>query len=138
MKPDDKFAYSFTTGFVTTFVSCMGGGIYHESLKGDSYSEEYKHICGYDANSFIFASSAITGIVMMLLVFTGITAYESYKESQESECSFWSLFMHKLFTKENIFCLIALIVLGIGIAFLGFLIIGLAVFLIPLMKGKFK
>ncbi len=75
---------------------------------------------------------------MMLLVFTGITAYESYKESQESECSFWSLFMQKLFTKENIFCLIALIVLGIGIAFLGFLIIGLAVFLIPLMKGKFK
>lgn len=137
MEQADKFSYATTSGICSIFVSCLGGHIYHDSNKSGIYSED-KYIWGYNADTFIMFSSAITGLILMLLVYTAITAFECYKESKISKVSFGRLFIGNLFSKESLVSVILMLVLGLGLAFLGILFIGLAIFLLPLLKGKFK
>lgn len=137
MEQADKFSYATTSGICTIFVSCVGGQMYHDSNKSGTYSED-KYICGYDADMFIMFSSAMTGLLLMLIVFVGMTAFECYKECKKSHASFWKTFMANLFTRESITSIVLMFIVGLGLAFLGLLFIGLAFFLLPLLKGKFK
>lgn len=137
MEQADKFSYATTSGICTIFVSCLGGHIYHDSNKSGIYSEG-KYIYGYNADTFIMFSSAITGLVLMLVVYMVMTAFECYKESLKSNVPFGKAFISHIFSKESLISLILIFVLGLGLAFLGMLFIGLAIFLLPLLKGKFK
>lgn len=137
MEQANKFSFATTSGVCTIFASCLGGHIYHDSNKSGIYSEN-KYICAYDADTFIMFSSALTGLILMLVVYTAITAFESYKKSVESKVSFWKVFVANIISKESIISVILMLVLGLGLAFLGMLFIGLAIFLLPLLKGKFK
>ena len=137
MEQADKFSYATTSGICTIFASCVGGHIYHDSNKSGIYSED-KHICGYDADTLIVFSSALTGLVLMLVVYIGLTAFECYKVSKKSNSSFGKTFIVNIFSKESIISVILMFALGLGLAFLGLLFIGLAFFLLPLLKGKFK
>lgn len=143
MTSENKFAYSFTTGIMSTIVSCAGMNIHHSSIKDDLYSTENKYIYGYDKDVVFMFSSAILGLLIMIMVYIGITAYESYQEKKESEeeASFWKIFWNKLFSSDSLLALITFIIAGVALAFLGmilFALIGIAVFLIPLIKGKFN
>lgn len=137
MEQADKFSYAITSGICAIFASCIGGHIYHDSNKSGKYFED-KYICGYDAGTFIMFSSALTGLVLMLVVYMGLTAFECYKVSKESNSSFGKTFIAKIFSKESIISVLLMFALGLGLAFLGLLFIGLAFFLLPLLKGKFK
>ena len=137
MEQADKFSYATTSGICTIFVSCVGGHMYHDSHKSGIYSED-KYICGYDSDTFIMFSSAITGLMLMLIVYVAMTAFECYKESKVSNASFGRVFIGNLFSKESMISLVLMFVFGLGLAFLGMLFIGLAIFFLPLLKGKFK
>ena len=74
----------------------------------------------------------------MLIVYVAMTAFECYKESKVSNASFGRVFIGNLFSKESMISLVLMFVFGLGLAFLGMLFIGLAIFFLPLLKGKFK
>ena len=78
MEQADKFSYATTSGICTIFVSCLGGHIYHDSNKSGTYSED-NYICGYNADTFIMFSSAITGLILMLIVYIVMIVFECYK-----------------------------------------------------------
>lgn len=137
MEEADKFSYATISGICTIFASCVGGHIYHDSNKSGISSED-KYICGCDADTFIMFSSALTGVVLMLVVYISLTAFECYKVSKETNSSFGKTFMVNIFSKESIVSVILMFALGFGLVFLGLLFIGLAFFFLPLLKGKFK
>ena len=74
----------------------------------------------------------------MLVVYIGLTAFECYKVSKKSNNSFGKTFIANIFSKESIISVILMFALGLWLAFLGLLFIGLTFFLLPLLKGKFK
>ena len=74
----------------------------------------------------------------MLIVYVAMTAFECYKESKVSNASFGRVFIGNLFSNESMISLVLMFVFGLGLAFLGMLFIGLAIFFLPLLKGKFK
>lgn len=137
MEQVDKFSYATTSGICTIFASCIGGHMYHDSNESELYSVD-KRICGYDADTFIMFSSAMTGLLLMIIVYAGITAFECYKEYKNTNVPFWKTFVANIFSKEGIISIILMFVVGLGLAFLGLLFIGLAFFLVPLLKGKYK
>lgn len=73
MEQADKFSYAITSGICTIFVSCLGEHIYHDSNKSGIYSED-KYIWGYNVDTFIMFSSAITGLILMFVVYIAMTA----------------------------------------------------------------
>ena len=76
-------------------------------------------------------TSAITGVMLMLIVYVAMTAFECYKESKVSNASFGRVFIGNLFSKESMISLVLMFVFGLGLAFLGMLFIGLAIFFCP-------
>lgn len=100
MEQADKFSYATTSGICTIFASCVGGHMYHDSHKSGINSED-KYICGYDSDTFIMFSSAITGLMLMLIVYVAMTAFECYKESKVSNASFGRVFIGNLFSLNS-------------------------------------
>ena len=77
MKPEDKFAYASTSGICTMFVSCVGLNIKEDFSNSSSVF--------FDP---IMCASAISGLVVTMPVFIGITLYECYKEHKEKGIPF--------------------------------------------------
>ena len=60
------------------------------------------------------------------------------KGKKKDELTTWGLFKKEVFSKNTLLALTILIVVSVLVAFLGILFIGLAIFFLPLLKGKFK
>ena len=127
MKPEDKFAYASTSGICTMFVSCVGLNIKEDFSNSSSVF--------FDP---IMCASAISGLVITILVFIGITLYECYKEHKDTGMPFGKIFHNRMFSKEGMVAFIVAIVVSAFVMVLGLVFIGLAIFFLPLLKGKFK
>lgn len=60
------------------------------------------------------------------------------KGKKKDELTTWGLFKKEVFSKNTLLALTILIVVSVLVAFLGILFIALAIFFLPLLKGKFK
>ena len=86
----------------------------------------------------VFTSSLVTGIVLAIITWLIVTFVDCLKRSEKDELTTWGLFKKEVFSKNTLLALTILIVVSVLIAFLGILFIGLAIFFLPLLKGKFK
>lgn len=85
----------------------------------------------------VFTSSLVTGIVLAIITWLIVTFGDCLKRAKEKdELTTWGLFKKEVFSKNTLLALTILIVVSVLIAFLGILFIGLAIFFLPLLKGK--
>lgn len=86
----------------------------------------------------VFTSSLVTGIVLAITTWLIVTFWDCLKRAKEKdELTTWGV-KKEVFSKNTMLALTILIVVSVLIAFLGILFIGLAIFFLPLLKGKFK
>lgn len=134
MDDDRKFEISSAVGTTVFFISCIGISSYEEAVH-----EGYESIHEKLPMETIFASSLATGIVLAIITWLIVTFGDCLKRAKEKdELTTWGLFKKEVFSKNTLLALIVLIVVSVLIAFLGILFIGLAIFFLPLLKGKFK
>lgn len=132
MDDDRKFEISSAVGTTVFFISCIGISSYEEAVH-----EGYESIHEKLPMETIFASSLATGIVLAIITWLIVTFGDCLKRAKD-ELTTWGLFKKEVFSKNTLLALIVLIVVSVLIAFLGILFIGLAIFFLPLLKGKFK
>ncbi len=134
MKNDDKLNTSITVGGIALFVSCYGISIYDEVTHA-SYTNNQDKL----PMETILTTSLVMGFVLAIVTWLCLTLWD-YRNKAKKDDTTTTL---KLFYKE-VFCmrtfagLIALIVVSFLVVFFGLALLALAVFLKPLLKGKFK
>lgn len=133
MDDDRKFEISSAVGTTVFFISCIGIGSYEEAVH-----EGYESIHEKLPMETVFTSSLVTGIVLAIITWLIVTFVDCLKRSEKDELTTWGLFKKEVFSKNTLLALTILIVVSVLIAFLGILFIGLAIFFLPLLKGKFK
>lgn len=134
MDDDRKFEISSAVGTTVFFISCIGIGSYEEAVH-----EGYESIHEKLPMETVFTSSLVTGIVLAIITWLIVTFVDCLKRAKEKdELTTWGLFKKEVFSKNTLLALTILIVVSVLIAFLGILFIGLAIFFLPLLKGKFK
>lgn len=132
MDDDRKFEISSAVGTTVFFISCIGIGSYEEAVH-----EGHESIHEKLPMETVFTSSLVTGIVLAIITWLIVTFVDCLKREKD-ELTTWGLFKKKVFSKNTLLALTILIVVSVLIAFLGILFIGLAIFFLPLLKGKFK
>lgn len=133
MDDDRKFEISSAVGTTVFFISCIGIGSYEEAVH-----EGYESIHEKLPMETVFTSSLVTGIVLAIITWLIVTFWDCLKRAKKDELTTWGLFKKEVFSKNILLALTILIVVSVLIAFLGILFIGLAIFFLPLLKGKFK
>lgn len=134
MDDDRKFEISSAVGTTVFFISCIGIGSYEEAVH-----EGYESIHEKLPMETVFTSSLVTGIVLAIITWLIVTFWDCLKRAKEKdELTTWGLFKKEVISKNTMLALTILIVVSVLIAFLGILFIGLAIFFLPLLKGKFK
>ena len=133
MDDDRKFEISSAVGTTVFFISCIGIGSYEEAVH-----EGYESIHEKLPMETVFTSSLVTGIVLAIITWLIVTFWDCLKRAKKDELTTWGLFKKEVFSKNTLLALTILIVVSVLIAFLGILFIGLAIFFLPLLKGKFK
>ena len=133
MDDDRKFEISSAVGTTVFFISCIGIGSYEEAVHEDHESIHEKL-----PMETVFTSSLVTGIVLAIITWLIVTFWDCLKRSEKDELTTWGLFKKEVFSKNTLLALTILIVVSVLIAFLGILFIGLAIFFLPLLKGKLK
>ena len=133
MDDDRKFEISSAVGTTVFFISCIGIGSYEEAVH-----EGYESIHEKLPMETVFTSSLVTGIVLAIITWLIVTFWDCLKRAKKDELTTWGLFKKEVFSKNTLLALTILIVVSVLVAFLGILFIGLAIFFLPLLKGKFK
>lgn len=135
MNNDKKIETSTTVGCIALFVSCYGISIYNQATH-DSYTN-YQDKFPMET---ILVTSLVTGIVLAIVTWLCLTLYDCHKKAKEENCvsSTLELFSKEVFCKRTFVGLIVLIVVSFLVVFLGLALLALAIFFIPLLKGKFK
>ena len=133
MDDDRKFEISSAVGTTVFFISCIGIGSYEEAVH-EGHESIHKKL----PMETVFTSSLVTGIVLAIITWLIVTFVDCLKRSEKDELTTWGLFKKEVFSKNTLLALTILIVVSVLIAFLGILFIGLAIFFLPLLKGKFK
>ena len=133
MDDDRKFEISSAVGTTVFFISCIGIGSYEEAVH-EGHESIHKKL----PMETVFTSSLVTGIVLAIITWLIVTFWDCLKRAKKDELTTWGLFKKEVFSKNTLLALTILIVISVLIAFLGILFIGLAIFFLPLLKGKFK
>ena len=133
MDDDRKFEISSAVGTTVFFISCIGIGSYEEAVH-EGHESIHKKL----PMETVFTSSLVTGIVLAIITWLIVTFVDCLKRSEKDELTTWGLFKKEVFSKNTLLALTILIVVSVLVAFLGILFIGLAIFFLPLLKGKFK
>ena len=133
MDDDRKFEISSAVGTTVFFISCIGIGSYEEAVH-EGHESIHKKL----PMETVFTSSLVTGIVLAIITWLIVTFWDCLKRAKKDELTTWGLFKKEVFSKNTLLALTILIVVSVLIAFLGILFIGLAIFFLPLLKGKFK
>lgn len=133
MDDDRKFEISSAVGTTVFFISCIGIGSYEEAVHVG-----YESIHEKLPMETVFTSSLVTGIVLAIITWLIVTFVDCLKRSEKDELTTWGLFKKEVFSKNTLLALTILIVVSVLVAFLGILFIALAIFFLPLLKGKFK
>lgn len=133
MDDDRKFEISSAVGTTVFFISCIGIGSYEEAVH-----EGYESIHEKLPMETVFTSSLVTGIVLAIITWLIVTFWDCLKRAKKDELTTWGLFKKEVFSKNTLLALTILIVVSVLVAFLGILFIALAIFFLPLLKGKFK
>ena len=132
MDKEKRVEVSSYVGGIMLFVSCWGVSIYDQYQHGEYATNQDK--MSFEA---ILASSWITGLVIGIVTWLFLTLYDCYKNAKKEDENMWVLFKKELFCKKTILTLLFIIIFSILAIFLGLLFIGLAFFLMPLLKKKF-
>ena len=133
MDDDRKFEISSAVGTTVFFISCIGIGSYEEAVH-----EGYESIHEKLPMETVFTSSLVTGVVLAIITWLIVTFWDCLKRAKKDELTTWGLFKKEVFSKNTLLALTILIVVSVLVAFLGILFIALAIFFLPLLKGKFK
>lgn len=134
MDNEYKLKISTTIGGISLFVSCYGIGIYDQSTHDSSTNYQDKL-----PMETILTTSLVTGIVLSIITWLLLTIYDCHKKAKEDDSvTTLELFKKEVFCKRTFIGLFVLIVTSFLVVFLGLALLALAVFLIPLLKGKFK
>lgn len=134
MDDDRKFEISSAVGTTVFFISCIGIGSYEEAVH-EGHESIHKKL----PMETVFTSSLVTGIVLAIITWLIVTFWDCLKRAKKKdELTTWGLFKKEVFSKNTLLALTILIVVSVLVAFLGILFIGLAIFFLPLLKGKFK
>ena len=134
MEREAKKEKSIGIGTTTFFLSCFGISIYDQASH-DSYTN-YQDKLPFET---IFVTSAVTGIILAITTWLVLTLYDCHKKAKEDDyVTTLELFKKEVFCKRTFIGLFILIVTSILVVFLGLALLALAIFLIPLLKGKFK
>lgn len=134
MDNEKKIETSTTVGGLTLFVSCYGISIYDQASH-DSYTSCQEKL----SMETILATSLSTGIVLAIVTWLAITLYDCHKKAKEDDgVTTLELFNKEVFCKRTFIGLIVLIITSFLVVFLGLALLALAIFIIPLLKGKFK
>ena len=133
MDDDRKFEISSAVGTTVFFISCIGIGSYEEAVH-EGHESIHKKL----PMETVFTSSLVTGIVLAIITWLIVTFWDCLKRAKKDELTTWGLFKKEVFSKNTLLALTILIVVSVLIAFLGILFIALAIFFLPLLKGKFK
>lgn len=133
MDDDRKFEISSAVGTTVFFISCIGIGSYEEAVH-EGHESIHKKL----PMETVFTSSLVTGIVLAIITWLIVTFWDCLKRAKKDELTTWGLFKKEVFSKNTLLALTILIVVSVLVAFLGILFIGLAIFFLPLLKGKFK
>lgn len=133
MDKEKKAEISYYVGCIVFFVSCIGRNSYNESI------HEVEGNCQVKVPfETIFVSSIITAVVFAIGSWLLLTIYDCYTKNKKEGISFWKVFKEEVFCKKTLLTLFVITAASVLMAFIGILLIGLAIFLIPLLKGKFK
>ena len=133
MDEDRKFEISSAVGTTVFFISCIGIGSYEEAVH-EGHESIHKKL----PMETVFTSSLVTGIVLAIITWLIVTFWDCLKRAKKDELTTWGLFKKEVFSKNTLLALTILIVVSVLVAFLGILFIALAIFFLPLLKGKFK
>lgn len=134
MDNEEKLKASTTVGSIVLFVSCYGISIYDQTTH-DSYTNYHDKL----PMETILVTSLVTGIVLTIVTWLALTLYDCHKKAKEDDCvTTLELFNKEVFCKRTFIGLIVLIIMSFLVVFLGLALLALAIFLIPLLKGKFK
>ena len=133
MDDDRKCEISAAVGTTVFFISCIGIGSYEEAVH-EGHESIHKKL----PMETVFTSSLVTGIVLAIITWLIVTFWDCLKRAKKDELTTWGLFKKEVFSKNTLLALTILIVVSVLVAFLGILFIALAIFFLPLLKGKFK
>lgn len=134
MDNEEKLKASTTVGSIVLFVSCYGISIYDQTTH-DSYTNYHDKL----PMETILVTSLVTGIVLTIVTWLALTLYDCHKKAKENDSvTTLELFNKEVFCKRTFIGLIVLIIMSFLVVFLGLALLALAIFLIPLLKGKFK
>ena len=134
MDDERKYKISSMVGTTVLFGSCIGMSYYN-----DEEPEGYESIHEKLSMDTIITSSLITGIVLAIVTWLLLTYWDCLKKAKEKEdATTWDLFKKDVFCKETLWTFAILIVVSVLMVFLGMAFIGLAIFFLPLLKGRFK
>ena len=134
MDNEEKLKTSTTVGSISLFVSCYGISIYDQATH-DSYTNYQDKL----PMETILLTSLVTGIVLAIITWLFLTLYDCHKKAKEDDSvTTLELFKKEVFCKRTFIGLLVLIITSFLVVFLGLALLALAIFLIPLLKGKFK
>ncbi len=133
MDKEKKAEISYYVGCIVFFVSCIGRNSYNESIHDVEDNCQVK--VPFET---IFVSSIITAVVFAIGSWLLLTIYDCYTRKKKEGIGFWKAFKEEVFCKKTLLTLFVITAASVLMAFIGILLIGLAIFLIPLLKGKFK
>lgn len=131
---EEKLKTSATVGSLALFVSCYGISFYDQATHDSCTNYQDKL-----PMETILVSSLVTGIVLSIITWLFLTLYDCHKKAKEDDnVTTLELFKKEVFCKRTFIGLFVLIVTSILVVFLGITLLFLAIFLIPLLKGKSK
>lgn len=134
MKNDDKLNTSLAVGGIALFVSCYGISIYDEATRY-SYTNHQDKL----PMDTILTTSLVMGIVLAIVTWLCLTLWDCRNKAKKDDtATTLKLFYKEVFCMRTFAGLIALIVVPFLVVFFGLALLALAVFIIPLLKGKFK
>lgn len=133
MDDEKKFEITSYVASISLIASCWGRGIYEESTH-DHYTNYQDKV----PMETIFLDSCITSIILSFITWVVLTLYDCNKKAKISNSSTFELFKKELFTKNTLITFVVLCIVIALITLFGIIFIGLAFFLWPLLKGKFK
>lgn len=130
MNSERRLEISYYFGTIVLFVSCIGMSSYNESVHNsfDSYQEKLPF-------ETVLVSSIATAIVCAITLWLCLTVYACLKQ-KKVKVSTLELFGKLVFSKKTLLGLLILIAVAFLVSLLGIIFIGLAIFLIPLLKRK--
>lgn len=130
MNSERRLEISYYFGMIVLFVSCIGISSYDESVRDNfaSYQEKLPF-------ETVLVSSIVTAIVCAVTLWLSLTFYDCLKQ-KKFKVSTLELFGKLVFCKKTLLGLLFLIASAFLVSFLGIIFIGLAFFLIPLLKRK--